>query len=419
MGKVSKTEIAELLKQKPVIQNRITWDDQAQPQYSQNTVEESDGSSLSSINETGYKPAINRLETDCKPATNQIESDYKPTINRLETDYQDGQVLPNRLESGYKPASKPAIDVAINRLETDYKPAINWSFSALVGLEKILAEFIYKTCQISRSRVTNPLTLEYISGHLNRTKVSVKNTLQHLEKKGIVTRYKFKNGRGGWTQYELPDVIYNEILQLETDYKPAINWLESGYKVDSKPASKPAITPSSSSSLKDLKTTTTSQSELLNGWDFDISAYAKFGFTQTQIKQLAPLEVISAQDVEQSLIQFAYDLENDKLPPIKTSKLNFLMGLLRSGSKYVSEGYRNQQDAMILEMARRGRAKQESLLNAQYEAWAAALTDEQKINVENKMPTHLIVLYRTYGVNNAEIRKWLFDYYLAEYSNRN
>lgn len=98
--------------------------------------------------------------------------------------------------------------------------------------------------------------------------------------------------------------------------------------------------------------------EINDEWSFDIAPYSQFGFTKSQIRQLASLNTISASDVEQSLIQFNYDLENNALPFIETNKINFLMGLFRSGSTYVSEGFKNEQEPMIEKMARRASRQQ-------------------------------------------------------------
>lgn len=411
MGKVSKQEMAELLKQRPAVQNKILWDDDVknnEQQISNETIV------ITESEKTGNKPAINRHETDYKLTINRLESgyktDYKPTIKRQESDKQKQPVSPNWQESGYKPTSKPTSEVAINRLESGYKQTIEWTFSALVGLEQSITEFIYRACQIARSKITRPLTLECIADNLNKSKTSVKNTLQHIEKKGIIKRFKFKNGRGGWTQYELPDAIYNEILQLETDKKVTINWQETDYKPTSKPTSKLTIDLLSSSSSNNIKTTTTS--ELPDEWNFNITPYARFGFTTTQLKQLSSLGVISASDVEQSLIEFVFDLENNSLPTIKKTKIDFLMGLFRKGNKYSSEAYLNDDEAMILEMARRAEEKRKNLLNQKFEVWEGNLSDEERKEIESKLPTHLMVLHRTYGVSNEEVRKWMFDYFM-------
>jgi len=45
--------------------------------------------------------------------------------------------------------------------------------------------------------------------------------------------------------------------------------------------------------------------------------------------------------------------------------------------------------------------------------WEASLSEEEKNEVVKKFPTHLMVLYRTHGISNAEIKNWLFNYYLS------
>ena len=174
-------------------------------------------------------------------------------------------------------------------------------------------------------------------------------------------------------------------------------------------ATEPATSSSCSSSFKDLKTTTT---ELGDEWNFDITPYAQFGFTKTQIKQLANSSVISAADVEQSLIEFSYDLNNNALPAIKTTKINFLMGLLWKGQTYVSEGFKNEQDAMISEMARRAEGKRKNRLESEFGVWESKLTDDDRKQIEKMMPNSLIILYRTYGIEKNEIKNWMFNYYL-------
>ncbi|MBV9575238.1 MAG: hypothetical protein JO149_01300, partial [Gammaproteobacteria bacterium] len=158
-----------------------------------------------------------------------------------------------------------------------------------------------------------------------------------------------------------------------------------------------------------IKTTTT---ELSDEWNFDITPYSRIGFTVSQIKQLASIDVISAAEVEQSLIEFTYDLDNNALPPIKTNKINFLMGLLRSGHSYVSEGFKNEQERTIAEMARRAEDKRKKALDEKFLAWEQELTDLERNEMEKKFPTSLMVLHRTYGIDNIEVRNWMFNYFL-------
>jgi hypothetical protein len=356
--------------------------------------------------ETSNKVATNQQQTGNKLAT-EPKTNWQQSSNKIAVQNQNPQ------QSGNQTSNTIRNKVATNSQQTSNKVATKTTFSELVGLQRDIIIFICHECKNSRSRITEALTLEHMAMSLKRSTGAIRTTIQRLEKKGCLLRAGFKNGRGGWSRYELPDSIYHDVLRSETSNKLATNSQQSGNKVASQLATELATSASSSSSLKDRRTTTT---ELSDEWNFDITSYARFGFTKTHIKQLASLGVISATDVEQSLIEFSYDLNNNALPPIKTNKINFLMGLLRASHMYVSEGFKNEQEAMILEMARRASEKKENLLKAKFEAWETDLNDEERKEIEKKLPTHLMVVHRAHGVSNVEVRKWMFNYYLQQYS---
>ena len=202
---------------------------------------------------------------------------------------------------------------------------------------------------------------------------------------------------------------YHDAARSETDNKLATKWQQTDNKVATEPATELTTSPSSSSSVLNIKETTT---QLSDEWNFDITPYAKFGFMASQLKQLASCGVISAADVEQSLIEFNYDLTNNALPVIKTGKINFLMGLLRSGHSYVSEGFKTEQEALISEMASRAESKRKKLLEDSFLAWEGNLSNEERKEVENKIPLNLRVLFNVHGLSNLEVKNWLFNYYL-------
>ena len=92
-----------------------------------------------------------------------------------------------------------------------------------------MAIFIYRACQYARAQETDPLTLEHVSTSLKIRIGSVKTTLRRLEEKQVLERVQFRNGRGGWSKYRLPETIFREMLQLETGHKPDTKWTQSGH----------------------------------------------------------------------------------------------------------------------------------------------------------------------------------------------
>lgn len=289
----------------------------------------------------------------------------------------------------------------------------SYGLSYLAGIQKQIILLFYSSCKKNRSHVTEEFSLENIASTLKIKIGSVKTSLRRLEEKGFIRGTRFKKGRGGWTQFELLDETYRELLESEKEHNWNTIGTQKGHEYDTERNTERNTRTLSSSS--DIKTTTT---ELNDEWNFDVSPYSHFGFGVTQLKQLIMLGKISASEVEQSLIEFNYDIENNTLPHIKTNKINFLMGLLRNGSSYISENYRNEQEKIIKLMADRAAQKGKAQMEEKFIAWEYELKNDQREEIIRKMPTHLIIQYKTNGLNQKEVKKWLIDYYLQNVSCR-
>jgi biotin operon repressor len=289
-------------------------------------------------------------------------------------------------------------------------PQREHKYSHIKGWNKKIVDLIHDICRETVSKVTYPLTNNAISEMLDIPKHTINTTMQRLKNDGHVIVIEFNSGRGGWSKYTLPEEYFTEIPQTKRITKGDTKESQRSYKGNTKGATQGATNVlSSSSSLKDLKTTTI---ELDEEWAFDITPYNQIGFGKTQIKQLISLGTISASDVEQSLIEFAYDMENGGLPRMKGNKINFLMGLLRKGQSYISEGFINEQEAAISEMSRRAEAKRKDRLKAEFGAWEGSLSDEDRKRILNKMPLHLMTLEKSRGISHHEVRQWYFDYFI-------
>jgi hypothetical protein len=362
-----------------------------------------------SIKEIDNETATNRQQTDNKPETNRQQTDNKAETKSQQPVDKAGLKNENRKQSGNQTGNTIGNKVATNRKQTENKVATKTAFSELVGLQRNILILVCHECKNSRSRTTEALTLEYLSVSLKCSPSVIKTTIQRLEKKGCLLRVAFKNGRGGWSKYELPDSVYHDVLRSETANKPTTNWQQTENKPATKLATEPTTSTSSSSSFLNIKETTT---KLDDEWNFDITPYAKFGFMTSQLKQLASLGIISAVEVEQSLLEFNHDLDNNALPQMNKGKLNFLMGILRKGQPYISDSYRNEEEAIISEMATRAESRRKKILEDKFVVWETSLNDEERKKIEDKIPLPLRVMLRAHGVSNLEVKNWLFNYYL-------
>ena len=221
--------------------------------------------------QSGNKPTT-------KVATNRQQTDNKPATNRQ-------QESGNWQQSGNQTDNRTDNKLATNWQQTDNKLAKKTTFSMLVGLQRLCLFFIYKSCKANRNKMTEPLTLKHIAEALETSTGAVKTTLQRLEEKECLIRVNFKNGRGGWSIYELPESTFTEMLRYETDNKVTTNWQQTDNKVATKLATKLATNSSSSSSnyINITTTTESSPNELDDTWkQIDITPLENIGCSINQ-----------------------------------------------------------------------------------------------------------------------------------------
>jgi predicted transcriptional regulator len=348
------------------------------------------------FDEPGEKTAdlnIKKLgQTQDKPRTkhktNLGQSQDKPKTNL-------GQGKSILLETSDKPRTQPRTNVRTNLGQTQDNLSTLSTFSSLVGLQRKITLYIYEVCKTSRSRITSPVSMEHLANACQTTKLSVQKTVQRLENKKIIVRNSFKNGRGGWTQYELSDAIYQEIIQEETQSKLRTNLGQTQDKLRSEPRTELRTSlPSSSSSyiINNNNTTTTGETEesknLTGDWQtICIDSLNDIGFTTTHLVQIAQQKKLSAEIVQDSIEAFAFDLKyNQKAKHVKGSPLNYFMGIVRNGQPYAPPGnYESPQDReMRIYLERKQKIdkarveREEELMKLAFDEWEREQSEEYK-----------------------------------------
>ena len=153
-----------------------------------------------------------------------------------------------------------------------------------------------------------------------------------MEQKLLILRKSFRSGRGGWTIYELPEVVWNEILQNETSDKLRTNLGQLSDKPKTEPKTEPRTKPPYSSS-NDLyiNNTTTIAAEIL----VIPENLKRFGLSLVNLQNLITAEKTTLEIVQRSLAALSYDVENGKTGNLA----NILFGVLGSGREYISQKY--------------------------------------------------------------------------------
>jgi hypothetical protein len=303
---------------------------------------------------------------------------------------------PAKTEIDNKPAAQPATHSTTNRQQIGNKSTTQVSFSTLVGVQRQLVLLLYEFCKSARGKTTQALTLEYLSSFVKTSESCIKVSLQRLEAKGVVRRAAFKVGRGGWSRYELPDAVFQELLHDETGNKPTTKWQQTDNKLTAQPATQPATTPSSSSSSSlDLnKLTNTTNSEVFGrlpaGWgEIDISPLAAIRFGRHQLAQLVRVGTLSIDQVQESIHAFAFDLQvNEKGKEINGAALNYFMGILRKGPYAPPANYEPpeiRQMRLYLEAKEREEKALEELdlrlETVEFNSWVANLSAEERLKL--------------------------------------
>jgi hypothetical protein len=137
----------------------------------------------------------------------------------------------------------------------------------------------------------------------------------------------FKDGRGGWTKYEIPQGIYSDLLSAKTRVKVESKLSQTRAKVSTQPEPQPEpLAPySSSSNNYNINTNTIELPENLR----------RFGISVVNLQNLITSGKTTKEIVENSLTALSFDIEHGKTGNIA----NILFGVLGTGREYISQKY--------------------------------------------------------------------------------
>jgi predicted transcriptional regulator len=329
-----------------------------------------------------------QLDTDLdnKRVTNDETFSY-PKDNKYKTDIRVEKTISKQLDSRL-------VNALVNNFENPSakKRGVSEEISRLTGHQKKILFFVVEDCASQGLLTTGQITNETLRILLNTDQNTVKTSVHRLISKGLIKREEGKRGNGGFTCYTISEAVRNIVIQAKQKHILS-NQLDNEL-VNNKVSDK-ITNLSSSSGLKDLKTTTT---EIMCGaaispeWeDVDLSELHKRGvqFGKSQLVSLwSFLKSHSAFDFQESVDGFVYDIDNKNIQARK-GYLNFFIGTIRHGQLYVSSHYvspeRKKMNEMI-ELAKKREQEKELYLAAledeKFNQWLSEYGDE---NIEKQM----------------------------------
>jgi hypothetical protein len=174
--------------------------------------------------ESGSKVVAQPQESGSKVVAQPQESSSKVVA-------KSGSKKQQNNESGSKVVAQPVAKVVAKPQESSSKVVAKSVFLELSGLQRKLLTILYFSCRKNGEKVTSPFSIQHLAESLKTTIGTTKNTIHRLVSKGLIEKYEFKNGRGGWTKYKLRNKTYNDMLQNESDSKLVAQSQESSSKV--------------------------------------------------------------------------------------------------------------------------------------------------------------------------------------------
>ena len=298
-------------------------------------------------------------ETDNKVETNRQQSDnkteHKLNTNRTQTEHRTEHKLNTKwTQTEHKKTIDEKTEHKLNTelntqlntkwTQTEHKLNTKTAFSSLIGLQRELMIFIYNECKIARSKTTKNLSVEHISSALKVPRGSIKTTIIRLEKKGFVARALFKNGRGGWAAYSVPDFLFQELLQYETEHKLNTKWTQTEHKLNTELNTELNTAPPVVSSSY-INTTTNLGLDIPKNWEgISIDALEHIGFSKSHLVQIYRQyeknpegPQLSPELIQSSIDAFAFDLKyNNTENDFKKEPAVVLLSLLKKAQPYNS-----------------------------------------------------------------------------------
>lgn len=288
------------------------------------------------------EPNISQTEVKPEPL---LKSKLVQSSAKVEPKQSRKTALKVKVEPQPEPNDEPKLSQSSAKIES------NIFFEELVGLQRNVLIHIFEMCVRSGSRTTPPVAISNLAIAIETTVSAGRKAIQRLEDKGFIIRGSFKDGRGGWTKYELKEEVYKTLLLDNRMAKLEPNISQSRAKVGTQlePQPEPSV-PCSSSNLN-INNTTTTQSELEPDLWLSVPKNLEGRVSIRQLRDFVKQNLISAEDLQSSLDGFAYDLEKGSIRAKNGNPVAILIGAVKSGG-YISQSYLSELKASLADVAR-------------------------------------------------------------------
>jgi len=289
-----------------------------------------------------FSPSI--TEHSSNLVQTSVKSSSEHSSNLVQTSVKSSSKLLDKTTSkqqmSFKPSSKSGAFIVQTSVKSSSNIVQKFDFHMLSPIQQKLLILLYEEGQISRSKISPPLNGSLLAKRLESSLEGLRTAVKRLVKADFLLIAEAKSGRTGWTRYELPEWVYQQMTLNEIWFKSGSNLVQMSSKPSSKPSSEPSSEPPySSSNNLNINTNTIELPENLR----------RFGISLTNLQNLISSSKTTQDVVERSLAALSFDVEHGKTG----SLANILFGVLGTGREYISQKYSESlQQELDAELAR-------------------------------------------------------------------
>ena len=330
----------------------------------------------SNDSQTIVKGTSNDSQTIVKGTSNDSQMIVKDTSNDSQTIVKGTSNDSQTIVKGTSNDSQTIVKGTSNDSQTIVKKNSKICIDNLSGLQLDIINYFIKNIENESLRTTTKMTIPLMSQSLQSTKNMLVQGIYRLKKKGFIYLVRRKDGRGGWCQYKL-----HKEITITPIYNNDINIINKKETIKT-----------NSESLQPQ--TDKSKNDWLN---IDFSPLSNFGFRKSHITQLSQIKNLTPEMIQESILHFAWALNNNLDEMIQKyderfekNKLGLLIGTLKKGNEWIEAGYKSPEDIAQAEIlkakkVRLEKIKQQKLemFETDFELWYEELTKEDRNKVES------------------------------------
>ncbi|MFM6929361.1 MAG: hypothetical protein ACKOX6_12915 [Bdellovibrio sp.] len=279
---------------------------------------------------SNHEPIIGQTEAIHEPKVSQTRANHKPQPEPIMSQ-SEAIHEPNVSQSWAKPEPQPEPlhEPKLSQTRAKHEPKSRdlRNIHSLIGLQRDALNYIFQNCVTGGSRISSSIAVQNMAMALKTTSAAVRKAVQRLEHdKRFIERYAWKDGRGGWTKYEIFEDIYSQlVMQSRAIHEPNISQSRAKVEPQLRPQLEPKTPYSSSVNLKNENTNTVEVPDNLK----------PFGISAVNLQRVVETGKCSFEIVQRSLEALSFDVSKGK----KKNVANILFGVLNKGGEYVSQEY--------------------------------------------------------------------------------